>query len=248
MSTPAGWIIPEWPAPHCVKALITTRTGGFSQGRYAGFNLGDHVGDEALAVRQNREFLCKYLPAEPKWLKQVHGTEVANADTLHALVEADASFARKANTLCAILSADCLPLLLCDANGSVVAAAHCGWRGLAAGVIEKTVSAMRTAPDTLLAYLGPAIGPKAYEVGADVHEAFLRGDAGAQQAFAAHAPGKWLADLYLLARQRLNRLGVKIIHGGNFCTYTEANRFFSHRRDGNTGRMASLIWLETKRE
>ena len=248
MSTPAGWIIPEWPAPHCVKALITTRAGGFSQGRYAGFNLGDHVGDEALAVRQNREFLCKYLPAEPKWLKQVHGTEVANADTLHALVEADASFARKANTLCAILSADCLPLLLCDANGSVVAAAHCGWRGLAAGVIEKTVSAMRTAPDTLLAYLGPAIGPKAYEVGADVHEAFLRGDAGAQQAFAAHAPGKWLADLYLLARQRLNRLGVKIIHGGNFCTYTEANRFFSHRRDGNTGRMASLIWLETKRE
>ena len=248
MSTPAGWIIPEWPAPHCVKALITTRAGGFSQGRYAGFNLGDHVGDEALAVRQNREFLCKYLPAEPKWLKQVHGTEVANADTLHALVEADASFARKANTLCAILSADCLPLLLCDANGSVVAAAHCGWRGLAAGVIEKTVSAMRIAPDMLLAYLGPAIGPKAYEVGADVHEAFLRGDAGAQQAFAAHAPGKWLADLYLLARQRLNRLGVKIIHGGNFCTYTEANRFFSHRRDGNTGRMASLIWLETKRE
>lgn len=248
MNTPPGWIIPEWPAPHCVKALITTRMGGFSQGRYAGFNLGDHVGDEALAVRQNREFLCKYLPAEPKWLKQVHGTKVANADTLHAPVEADASFARKANTLCAILSADCLPLLLCDANGSVVAAAHCGWRGLAAGVIEKTVSAMRTAPDTLLAYLGPAIGPKAYEVGADVHEAFLRGDAGAQQAFAAHAPGKWRADLYLLARQRLNRLGVKIIHGGNFCTYTEANRFFSHRRDGNTGRMASLIWLEMKRE
>ena len=246
MNTPPGWIIPEWPAPHCVKALITTRMGGFSQGRYAGFNLGDHVGDEALAVRQNREFLCKYLPAEPKWLKQVHGTKVANADTLHAPVEADASFARKANTLCAILSADCLPLLLCDANGSVVAAAHCGWRGLAAGVIEKTVSAMRTAPDTLLAYMGPAIGPKAYEVGADVRETFLCGDAGAQQVFAAHAPGKWLADLYLLARQRLNRLGVTNIHGGNFCTYTEAGRFFSHRRDGNTGRMASLIWLDAK--
>jgi YfiH family protein len=248
LNTPADWIIPEWPAPHCVKALITTRAGGVSQGRYAGFNLGDHVGDEALAVRQNREFLCKYLPAEPKWLKQVHGTKVANADSLRAPVEADASVARKANTLCAILSADCLPLLLCDANGSVVAAAHCGWRGLAAGVIEKTVSAMRTAPDTLLAYLGPAIGPKAYEVGADVREAFLRSNAGEQQAFAAHAPGKWLADLYLLARQRLNRLGVKIIHGGNFCTYTEADRFFSHRRDGNTGRMASLIWLETKRK
>ncbi len=248
MNTPADWIIPEWPAPHCVKALITTRVGGFSQGRYAGFNLGDHVGDEALAVRQNREFLCKYLPAEPKWLKQVHGTKAANADSLRAPVEADASVARKANTLCAILSADCLPLLLCDANGSVVAAAHCGWRGLAAGVIEKTVSAMRTAPDTLLAYLGPAIGPKAYEVGADVCEAFLCGDAGAQQAFAAHAPGKWLADLYLLARQRLNRLGVKKVHGGNFCTYTEVGRFFSHRRDGNTGRMASLIWLVTKRE
>ncbi|MFI4922530.1 MAG: peptidoglycan editing factor PgeF [Burkholderiales bacterium] len=248
MNTPADWIIPEWPAPHCVKALITTRAGGVSQGRYAGFNLGDHVGDETLAVRQNREFLCKHLPAEPKWLKQVHGTKVANADSLHAPVEADASVARKADTLCAILSADCLPLLLCDASGSVVAAAHCGWRGLAAGVIEKTVSAMRTAPDTLLAYLGPAIGPKAYEVGADVRKAFLRSNAGAQQAFAAHAPGKWLADLYLLARQRLNRLGVKIIHGGNFCTYTEADRFFSHRRDGNTGRMASLIWLEAKRK
>ena len=248
MNTPADWIIPEWPAPHCVKALITTRVGGFSQGRYASFNLGDHVGDEALAVLQNRELLCKYLPSEPKWLKQVHGTKVANADTLCAPVEADASVTRKTNTLCTILSADCLPLLLCDANGSVVAAAHCGWRGLAAGVIEKTVSAMRTAPDTLLAYMGPAIGPKAYEVGADVRETFLCGDAGAQQAFAAHASGKWLANLYLLARQRLNRLGVKNIHGRNFCTYTEAGRFFSHRRDGNTGRMASLIWLETKRE
>ncbi len=248
MNAPPDWIIPGWPAPHCVKALITTRSGGFSQGRYTSFNLGNHVGDEALAVRKNRELLCKYLPAEPKWLKQVHGIKVANADTLRAPVEADASVARQVNNLCAILSADCLPLLLCDANGLVVAAAHCGWRGLAAGVIEKTINAMRTAPDTLLAYLGPAIGPKAYEVGADVREAFLCGDASAQQAFAAHAPGKWLADLYLLARQRLNRLGVKKIHGGNFCTYTEASRFFSHRRDGDTGRMASLIWLETKRE
>ena len=248
MNTPASWIIPEWPAPHRVKALITTREGGFSQGCYAGFNLGDHVGDEAWAVRQNRELLCKHIPAEPKWLKQVHGTKVANADALPAPVEADASVARKANTLCAILSADCLPLLLCDAKGSVVAAAHCGWRGLAAGVIEKTISAMQTAPGALLTYLGPAIGPKAYEVGADVHDAFLRSDTAAQLAFAALAPGKWLADLYLLARQRLNRVGVKIIHGGNFCTYTEADRFFSHRRDGNTGRMASLIWLETKRK
>lgn len=246
MNTPADWIIPEWPAPYRVKALITTRLGGFSQGRYAGFNLGDHVGDEALAVRQNRDLLRKYLPAEPKWLKQVHGSQVANADILRAPQEADASVARMANTLCAILSADCLPLLLCDENGSVVASAHCGWRGLAAGVIEQTVSAMRAAPATLLAYLGPAISPKAYEVSADVREAFLRGDAGAQQAFAPRAPGKWLADLYLLARQRLNCLGVKNIHGGNFCTYTEAGRFFSHRRDGSTGRMASLIWLDTK--
>ena len=248
MNTPADWIIPEWPAPHCVKTLITTRLGGFSQGRYASFNLGDHVGDDALAVRENRELLCKYLPAEPKWLKQVHGTKVANADTLYAPVEADASVARKANNLCAILSADCLPLLMCDANGSVVAAVHCGWRGLAAGVIEKTVSAMRTDPGALLAYLGPGISRKAYEVGEDVREAFMRSDASAQQAFSAREPGKWLADLYLLARERLNCLGVKKIYGGNFCTYIEAGRFFSHRRDGNTGRMASLIWLDAKRE
>ena len=243
MNTTADWIVPEWPAPNCVKALITTRLGGFSQGRYAGFNLGDRVGDEDLAVRQNRELLCKYLPSEPKWLKQVHGTWVANADTLCAPLEADASVARKANTPCAVLSADCLPLLLCDENGSVVAAAHCGWRGLAAGVIEQTVSAMRAAPATLLAYLGPAISRKAYEVGEDVREAFMRSDARAQQAFSAREPGIWLGDLYLLARQRLTMLGVKKIYGGNFCTYTEAGRFFSHRRDGNTGRMASLIWL-----
>ena len=246
MNAPLDWIIPEWPAPHRVKALITTRSGGFSQGRYAGFNLGDRVEDEDSAVRQNRELLCKYLPTEPKWLKQVHGSQVANADTLLAPQEADASFARKANIPCAILSADCLPLLLCDENGSVVAAAHCGWRGLAAGVIEQTVSAMRTAPGILLAYLGPAISRKAYEVGEDVRQAFIRSDAGAQQAFSARAPGKWLGDLYLLARQRLTMLGVKKIYGGNFCTYTEAARFFSHRRDGNTGRMASLIWLDAK--
>ena len=246
LNIPADWIIPDWPAPHCVKAIITTRAGGFSQGRYAGFNLGGHAGDDASAVRQNRELLRKYIAGEPKWLKQVHGTKVANADALRAPAEADASVARNVNNPCVVLSADCLPLLLCDADGSVVAAAHCGWRGLAAGVIEKTVSAMQAAPDSLLAYLGPAISHKAYEVGSDVREAFLRGGAGAQQAFTAHAPGKWLADLYLLARQRLKRAGVNKIHGGDFCTYTDAIRFFSHRRDGDTGRMASLIWLETK--
>ncbi|HXZ96975.1 MAG TPA: peptidoglycan editing factor PgeF [Burkholderiales bacterium] len=246
MKIPADWIVPNWPAPHCVKALITTRAGGFSHGRYASFNLGDQVGDEPLVVRQNRELLRRFLPNEPNWLRQVHGTEVANADAKHRPAESDASIARKENNVCAVLSADCLPLLLCDSGGSVVAAAHCGWRGIATGIIEKTVIAMRVAPQALLAYLGPAISPKAYEVGVDVREAFLHGDASAEQAFAANAPGKWLADLYMLARLRLSCIGVKRIYCGNFCTYTDSVRFFSHRRDGNTGRMASLIWLETK--
>jgi len=246
LNSPGHWIVPEWPAPICVKALITTRVGGFSGGRYASFNLGDHVGDEPLLVRQNRELLRNYLPDEPKWLKQVHGTRVANADAPDTSAEADACITRNQNKPCAILSADCLPLLLCDARGSVVAAAHCGWRGLAAGIIEKTVSEMHAAPESLFAYFGPAISAKAYQVGAEVRDAFGHEDACTQQAFAARARGKWLADLYLLARTRLNRIGVKEIYGGNFCTYTDSLRFFSHRRDHTTGRMASLIWLEGK--
>ena len=246
MKIPADWIVPDWPAPQCVRALVTTRLGGFSHGPYASFNLGDRVGDDASLVRQNREWLCGFLPGEPIWLKQVHGSKVANADVMHGTAETDASVARKVNNICAILSADCLPLLLCDSDGSVVAAAHCGWRGLAAGIIENTVIAMRVVPQSLLAYLGPGISSKAYLVGADVRAAFLRDDASARQAFAANAPGKWHADLYLLARQRLKRLGVEKIYGGNFCTHTDSTRFFSHRRDGNTGRMASLIWREEK--
>jgi len=246
LNIPADWIVPDWPAPQCVRALVTTRLGGFSNGPYASFNLGDRVGDDASLVRQNRKRLCGFLPGEPMWLKQVHGSEVANADAMHGTAETDASVARKVNNICAILSADCLPLLLCDADGSVVAAAHCGWRGLVAGIIENTVIAMRVVPQSLLAYLGPGISSKAYLVGADVRAAFLRDDASARQAFAANAPGKWHADLYLLARQRLKRLGVEKIYGGNFCTHTDSARFYSHRRDGNTGRMASLIWLEEK--
>ncbi|HVS25890.1 MAG TPA: peptidoglycan editing factor PgeF [Burkholderiales bacterium] len=247
MRAPAEWIIPQWPAPAQVRALITTRgKNGASSGPYAQFNLGGNVGDEPSAVLHNRKLLRAHLPSEPKWLKQVHGTRVLDADVSAAGEEGDAAVARQSGTVCAILSADCLPLLLCDEQGTVIAAAHCGWRGLVAGVIEQTIRAMQAPPASLLAYLGPAIGPHAYEVGADVRDAFLRGDAGAEQAFAPCASGKWLANLYSLARQRLNRLGVKKISSGDYCTHTDKARFYSHRRDGHTGRMASLIWLDTK--
>ncbi|MGH8752253.1 MAG: peptidoglycan editing factor PgeF [Burkholderiales bacterium] len=244
MRPPAHWIVPQWPAPQSVRALITTRTSGASSGAYANFNLGDHVGDDPARVSKNREFLRAHLPSEPKWLKQVHGTQVLDADASAAGAEADAALARTPGSVCVILSADCLPLLLCDEAGSVVAAAHCGWRGLAAGVIEQTIQALCVPPATLLAYLGPAIGPAAYEVGKDVRDAFIRSDSAAESAFTPHAPGKWLADLYTLARQRLNRLGVEKIYGGEVCAYSDPARFYSHRRDGATGRMASLIWLE----
>lgn len=177
-------------------------------------------------------------------MKQVHGARVLDADVSTADEEGDAAVARQSGTVCVILSADCLPLLLCDEQGTVIAAAHCGWRGLAAGVIEQTVKTMRTLPGSLLAYLGPAIGPRAYEVGAEVRDAFLSGDAKMDPAFVPRNRGKWLANLYVIARQRLIRLGVKNISGGDYCTFNDKASFYSHRRDGRTGRMASLIWLD----
>lgn len=239
-------IVPEWNVPSNVRALVTTRYGGASGGVYAGLNLGDHVGDDPALVAQNRAALRSMLPTEPVWLTQVHGVVVADADAVSGPVEADASVTRRPGTVCAVLTADCLPLLLCDDAGTVVAAAHAGWRGLAAGVIERTVRAMAVNPASIIAYLGPAIGPAAFEVGDEVRQTFIAADPAAQQAFTQHSAlgaEKWLADIYLLATQQLNRLGVERIHGGGYCTHGDAQRFYSYRRDGATGRMASLIWL-----
>jgi YfiH family protein len=247
LSIPAAWIVPEWPAPANVRALITTRAGGASSGAYASLNLGGHVGDDARAVAANRDALRRLLPAEPVWLRQVHGARVVEAVPGSAGEEADAAVAREPGRVCAVLTADCLPVLLADEAGTVVAIAHAGWRGLAAGVIENVVYALESggvAPGSLIAYLGPAIGGGAYEVGSDVFETFVRGDAGAATAFAPQDGGKFLADLNVLARQRLSRLGVRRVHGGSLCTYSDAARFYSYRRDRTTGRMASLVWLE----
>lgn len=242
------FIVPQWPAPARVRAIVTTRNGGVSQGCYASLNLATHVGDDPEVVAANRAVLRSRIPAEPVWLEQVHGTNIVMAES--ALGErclppvADGAWTRQPGVVCAVMTADCLPVLFCDDAGSVVAAAHAGWRGLCAGILERTVEAMRVAPARIQAWLGPAIGPGAFEVGAEVRSAFLQHDAGSVVAFVAgKEPGKWLADLYLLAKIRLARAGVIDVFGGGFCTYTDAERFYSYRRDCVTGRMASLIWL-----
>lgn len=238
------WIIPDWPAPARVSALVTTRAGGVSMAPYVGLNLGDHVGDDPARVARNRAILRASLPAEPVWLRQVHGIAVLDADSGVAASEADASVARQTGSVCAVLTADCLPVLFCDRDGSVVAAAHAGWRGLLGGMLEATVAAMQLPPDRIMAWLGPAIGAQAFEVGAEVRDAFVNAQAQAGAAFAARMGNKWLADIYALARLRLQRIGVDQVYGGGACTYSEAERFYSYRREGATGRMASLVWLE----
>ena len=238
------WILPDWPAPANVRALVTTRAGGVSNGPCASMNLATHVGDDPAAVAENRCRLRTHLPAEPVWLNQVHGRRVVDAAGAAPGIEADAAFSHAKRVVCVVQTADCLPVLLCDEAGTVVAAAHAGWRGLAGGVVEAAVKAMDVAPGRLMAWLGPAIGPQAFEVGAEVRETFLAHAAEAANAFVANENGKWLADLYRLAGQRLNALGVSRVFGGGFCTYSEAARFYSFRRDKATGRMASLIWLE----
>jgi YfiH family protein len=237
-------IIPDWPAPANVKSLQTTRAGGFSSTPYDSLNLGDHVGDAPMSVARNRMLLNTLLPSEPVWLNQVHGTVVANADLASCLPQADACIARHSDAVCVVMTADCLPVLLCDTQGSVVGVAHAGWKGLAAGVIEAAVQAMEAAPKNLLAWLGPAISQQAFEVGDEVRALFADADPRAAAAFIPGQPGKWLADIYALARLRLNLLGVTRIYGGNYCTYRDADRFFSYRRDGATGRMGTFIWLE----
>ena len=245
----AAWLRPDWPAPARVRALATTRAGGVSVGAYAGLNLGLHVGDVAASVAANRAILAAQLPAEVLWLNQVHGSQVVVAEAQPqppgAAVDGDASIARSGARVLAIQHADCLPLLLCDRAGSVVGAAHAGWRGLALGVIEQTVAAMDVAPGELCAWLGVAIGASAYEVGGEVRAAFVSRDAQAARAFAALGGDHWRCDLYALARQRLVGVGISVerICGGGLCSFSDSAGFYSHRRDGVTGRMATLVWL-----
>jgi YfiH family protein len=244
VKAPYDWIVPDWPAPPGVKSLITTRNGGVSAGAYASFNLGLSTGDDEAAVHANRQLLRARLPQEPKWLRQVHSADVVLADGLAGIPQADASVARNAGTVCAVMIADCMPVLLCNQAGRVVGIAHAGWRGLNSGIIENTVHEMGVAPGELLAYLGPAIGPDAFEVGNNVHDAFLAAEPAAAEAFRPYRESKWLADLFMLARRRLARCGVQRVFGGGLCTHDNPARFYSYRRDKVTGRMAALIWLE----
>ncbi|MEI8594840.1 peptidoglycan editing factor PgeF [Photobacterium sp. Hal280] len=240
------WMTPDWPAPANVKAISTTRFGGISQGPYAGLNLGDHVGDEPAAVAHNRQWLQQQLGLAhaPAWLSQTHSTIVLDLQgPLTQIPHADASVTRENGIACTVMTADCLPVLLCDRQGTQVGAVHAGWRGLADGIIEQTVACFAQAPNQLLAWLGPAIGPQAFEVGGEVRAQFLADDSAAESAFLPKGD-KWLADIYQLARLRLHRLGVTQVFGGSECTVSDASRFFSYRRDGVTGRQASLIWLE----
>ncbi|MFZ9529663.1 MAG: peptidoglycan editing factor PgeF [Burkholderiales bacterium] len=239
-------IVPEWPAPAHVHALVTTRAGGVSTGRYASLNLGLRSEDNPTAVAENRARLQQLLPQAPRWLAQVHGSTVVDADQLTDVPQADASVAQLPGTVCAIMIADCLPILLTDTAGTCVGAAHAGWRGLAGGVIANTIARMPAVPANLMAWIGPGIGPLAFEVGDDVLDAFCAIAPERRAAFRAHKPGKWLCDLPALARDALHRAGITRIYGGDLCTYADARRFYSYRRDGITGRMTALIWRETQ--
>ncbi|GAB4357910.1 MAG: peptidoglycan editing factor PgeF [Gammaproteobacteria bacterium] len=243
------WIEPRWPAPANVRAVSTTRCGGVSRPPFDSLNLADHVGDRPADVEANRRILRRRLglPSPPCWLRQVHGSRVVRAEG-NAGCEADGAYSDTPGVVCAVMTADCLPLLLCDRRGSRVAALHAGWRGLAGGIVEAGVEAMGYAGEDLLAWLGPAIGPDHFEVGEEVRAQFVAHQAEAAGAFRPSANGRWLADLYELARQRLRACGVSEISGGGFCTYRERGRFFSFRRDSKTGRSATLVWLEAAAE
>ena len=245
MSIPREWLVPDWPAPPRVRAFVTTRSGGTSQGEYATMNLGMNSGDDPARVAGNRAIVRSHLPGDPAYLAQVHGADVADVDVpVPGLVRADAAVASRPGGVAVVLTADCMPVFLCDRSGGRVAVAHAGWRGMAAGVIENAVRALRCDAADVLAWLGPTIGPDAFEVGAEVREAFVARDANAEAAFRPHKPGKYMADLYHLARQRLAAVGVRQVGGGGFCTFHEPARFFSYRRVQKSGRMGAFIWIE----
>lgn len=240
------WIVPDWPAPARVRALSTTRDGGISGGVFSGLNLGAHVGDVPARVEANRARLqqAAVIPGPLNWLNQVHGTAVHAVSSHYGCApDADAACAQQREQACIVMTADCLPVLFCDRAGTVVAAAHAGWRGLQGGVLEASIAAMGCDTGEILAWLGPAIGPDAFEVGGEVRNAFIAEQAEAETAFVPSCnEGKWLADIYRLARLRLARAGVNAVYGGEYCTFSD-EQFYSYRRDGQTGRMASIIWL-----
>ena len=240
-----NWIKPDWPVPPQLHAAVTLRIGGVSVGGYASLNPAEHVDDNAGHVETNRQIIKQMLqlPSEPVWLQQVHGVRVVKADQVVVPIEADASYTDQSRVVCAVLSADCLPVLFCGDHGRVIAAAHAGWRGLQAVVLAETVRAMKC--NEILAWLGPAIGVDSFEVGDEVRDEFVNRNSATATAFLGVRPGKWLADIYQLARFNLLELGVKKIYGGGLCTFSDSQRFYSYRRDGAaTGRMASLIWRD----
>ena len=242
MTRPAQWLVPDWPMPANVHAFVTTREGGVSEGEFASMNLGIASGDDPARVRRNREILREHLPSDPPWLRQVHGIRTVDLDR-ESERTADACVTRTPGRVAGVLTADCMPLFLADRAGTVVGIAHAGWRGMAAGVIESAVAALAVPASEVLAWMGPTIGPGAFEVGPEVREAFADADPGAAAAFRAHAGGKFMADLYALARRRLAQAGVTRVHGGGFCTFRESGRFFSYRRCKASGRMGSFIWI-----
>lgn len=248
-----NFLIPDWPAPAQVKSAITLRSGGCSRAPYDSNNLALHVDDIEVDVQKNRQRLIETLalPAQPLWLNQCHGTDLAYVPETQPASIADGSYSDKPNTVCAILTADCLPVLFCNQPGTQVAAAHAGWRGLCGGILRKTVATFKDSPDQIMAYLGPAIGPQVFEVGGEVLEAFLRSaqntlhQQAVREAFKAvdGSEDKYLGDLYALARAELRASGVAEIYGGNYCSYSDSERFYSYRRESKTGRNGSLIWL-----
>ncbi len=253
MSGALEWLRPDWPAPPGVRAAFAYRSGGVSTAPWSSLNLGLHVGNDADAVRENRRRLraAPALPSEPLWLEQVHGIEVIDADSLDAAAIAaagplgprgDAVVACAPGRVACIQVADCLPVLFCSRDGQRIGAAHAGWRGLAGGVLESTVAAMAVPGPELLAWIGPAIGPAAFEVGEEVRAQFVAQSPAAAAAFVANSRGRWQCDLFMLARQRLEALGVGSVLGGGVCTHDDPARFFSHRRSAPTGRHAALIW------
>ncbi len=238
-------IIPDWPAPSWIKAYTTTRVGGFSHAPYNSLNIATHVGDNLVNVSKNRQLLQKnlYLKKPIIWLKQIHGNTAISADRPIDNLAADAIYSRKEQTVCAVQTADCLPLLVCSFSNYCIAAIHAGWKGLSNGIIETTIDALALSPNDILVWLGPAIGAQNFIVGEEVFQSFMNKDQAAEIAFKPIASNLWQANLYKLAQQQLHKLGITSIFGGNYCTFTDSHHFFSYRREQITGRMLSLIWI-----